>query len=115
MPADWGNALGNDFRGVVRYTRTFNRPTNLDPHEHVWLVIERPRSSGNVELNGEELGLAVHDYPWRYDITRLLGDFNKLTIVVRHPQSDRYHSLEPGIDDLPGGLFGEVRLEIIDE
>src|SRR5688572_10261437 len=56
MPADWGEALGNDFLGVVRYSRTFNRPTNLDPHEEVWLVVEPPRSLGVVHLNGQELG-----------------------------------------------------------
>ncbi len=103
MPADWGGVLGPDFLGTVRYTRTFNCPTNLEAHEHVWLVVEPPRSSGAVRLNGHELGLVrLGESAGRFDITALLKQHNAVEIDVEH--------LDPGSS--AGGLVGEVRLEI---
>lgn len=112
MPADWAAVLGRDFFGLVRYTRNFNRPTNLEPHERVWLVVEPPRSHGRVFLDGELLGEARYGTPAaRFDITPLLKDHNSVEVLVAHPSfADGGHSIEPA--DLPGGLVGEVRLEI---
>src|SRR3990172_10837531 len=56
MPADWCESMGPDFLGVVRYRRTFQKPTGLDSGEQVWLLVEPPRSCGRVCLNAETLG-----------------------------------------------------------
>jgi hypothetical protein len=117
MPADWGEALGGDFLGRVRYTRTFNRPTNLEPHEWVWLCVEPPRSCGLVHLNGQQLGrVSQGEAAKRFEITQLLHDFNRLAIEVRYPKLDEKGCLMNGGNiAASGGLVGEVWLEIIDE
>jgi hypothetical protein len=114
MPADWSGICGNEFLGRVRYHRVFQTPTGLESGERVWLVIEPPRSRGVVTLNRKRLGEVVWGaQPGRYHITDLLEDHNRLEIVVEHPLLDE--TLQCGDDDrtlLPGGLVGEVRLEI---
>ncbi len=40
MPSVWGQSLGRDFRGRVRFLRSFGRPTRLEPGEQVWLVVD---------------------------------------------------------------------------
>src|SRR4051794_4944409 len=59
MPADWKETLGQDFRGRVRYTRHFNCPTGLEPHDRVWLVLEGVDARGEVILNSARLGPAA--------------------------------------------------------
>lgn len=114
MPADWGGVLGRDFLGIVRYTRNFNRPTGLDPRGRVWLVVEGPRSCGLVRVNDTVLGNArFGSEAARYDITALLKDHNAVVIDVGHPELDddgRARDRERRLE--PGGLVGEVRLEI---
>lgn len=110
MPADWTETLGADFRGTVRYTRTFHQPTGLEPGQQVWLVIEGVTSSGAVTLNDTRLpdcGSTAHDSQvdspfWRQEIQHLLSANCQLIIDVTHPLDA----------ELPGGLTGEVRLEI---
>src|SRR5687768_17037492 len=84
MPADWAAVLGASFFGLVRYQRTFQKPTGLESGERVWLVVEAPRSRGSVELNGMQLGEAGG----RFDITEYLEDHNRLEILVEHPAID---------------------------
>lgn len=109
MPSDWAASLGDDFLGCVCYRRTFQKPTGLDSGERVFLVVEPPRSRGVVSLADEELGEVHHGGPpGRFDITDRLDDHNRLEIVVEHPaDGDAGGALSP-----PGGLTGEVRLEI---
>jgi hypothetical protein len=116
MSADWSEALGPDFLGVVRHSRNFNRPTNLEPHERVWLVVEPPRSCGVVWMNGTELGhVRSGAPPGRFDITPFLMDHNAVVIEVAHPELDEErHALESGSVLITGGLVGEVRLEIVE-
>jgi hypothetical protein len=113
MPADWCETLGPDFLGVARYMRNFNRPTNLSS-ERVWLVVEPPRSCGRVQVNGRELGYARFGSPAaRFDITPLLKDHNLVEIDVEHPElDDQGNAPDDGSVFTPGGLVGEVRLEI---
>jgi hypothetical protein len=114
LPADWSEAFGADFWGVVRYRRTFRRPTNLEPHQRVWLVVEPPRSLGTIRLNGQTLGVVCFGAPaGRFDVTGTLADANALQIDVAHPEldGDGVPSNEPGYD-APGGLVGAVQLEI---
>ena len=88
MPADWCEPLGPDYLGVVRYSRKFNRPTNLSD-ERVLLVVEPPRSCGRVFVNGRDLGYVRFGAPaGRFDITPLLKDHNAVVIEVEHPELD---------------------------
>jgi hypothetical protein len=114
MPADWSESFGPRFLGRVRYVRTFQKPTGLDAGERVWLVVEPPRSLGTVRLANQMLGTVRIDEPaGRFDITSLLADRNTLEIVVEHPMLDeQYHPTDAAAICLPGGLIGEVRLEI---
>ena len=113
MPADWCEPLGPEFLGVVRYSRKFNRPTNLSD-DRVWLVVEPPRSCGHVFVNGRELGYVRFGAPaGRFDITALLQDYNAICIEVEHPElDDAGNAPDDGSVYIPGGLIGEVRLEI---
>ena len=113
MPADWSATLGPDFVGVVRYARNFQRPTGLEPGDKVWLVVEPPRSTATVRLADQDLGTVSHGEPAaRFDITQLMADHNDLEIVVRHSKFDEDHPTGRDPLDAPGGLVGEVRLEI---
>jgi hypothetical protein len=113
MPADWWETMGHDFLGVVRYSRKFNRPTNLE-QDRVWLVVEPPRSCGLVRVNGHELGYVRFGAPaGRFDITPLLNNHNSVVINVEHPAlDDAGNAPNDGSIFVPGGLVGEVRLEI---
>ena len=103
VPSDWAELLGADFLGRARYTRRFNCPTNLDPHECVWLVFDGVNEEARVTLNGQPLGrFTDRDCPHELEITRLLVPHNLLVVEV---------CLRTASDDC-GGLVGEVRLAI---
>ena len=114
MPADWSTVYGSDFRGRVCYRRTFQMPTGLDEGQRVWLAVEPPLSIGIVSLGGEMLGTIRHSGPaGRYDVTCRLQEHNYLEIIVEHPPlDDRLSQNDDDTARLPGGLVGEVRLEI---
>lgn len=124
MPADWAATCGEDFWGRVGYLRTFQKPTGLESGERVFLVVEPPRSRGCVLLSrtsavnawsdGILLGeVECGDAPGRFEITELLDEHNRLEIVVDHPALDAAsRANDDGGTCLPGGLVGEVRLEI---
>ena len=116
MPADWCATLGRDFLGVVRFSRNFNLPTNLGPNERVWLVVEPPRSCGRVRVNDQACGcVRFGAAAGRFDITPFLKDFNRVEVDVEHPNlGDDRCALDDGSALVPGGLVGEVRLEIED-
>ncbi len=96
LPGAWSELVGDDFRGLVRYCRAFNRPTNLEPHERVWLVLAGLPGEMTLQLNGRPLEGDASGEPRRFDITPLLALHNKLSIETADP----------------GGIAGEVRLEI---
>jgi hypothetical protein len=105
MPADWGEVFGREFLGRVRFHRNFNLPTGLAAGDKVWLVVEPPRSQATVHVAGELLGqVAIDEQPARFEISQLLATHNLLEIVVEHAAADA--------ELRPGGLVGEVRLEI---
>jgi hypothetical protein len=110
LPADWGAELGQGFYGRVRYTRRFNRPTNLDPSERVWLVIDGVDARGDYAINGHKLGtIDGYALPSASDITSLLAPSNVLEIEIEC----RADSIpRPGRAGLAGGPIGDVRLEI---
>jgi hypothetical protein len=115
MPADWCGTMGHDFLGAVRHSRKFNRPTNLE-RDRVCLVVEPPRSCGLVRVNRQVLGyVRFGSAAGRFDITELLEDHNVVEIDVEHPElDDNGNALDDGCAQVPGGLVGEVRLEIED-
>jgi hypothetical protein len=117
MPADWGAALGDDFLGRVRYVRTFHAPPSLQFDERVWLVVEPQRSAARVMLVDELLGVvAAGGPPQRFDITHRLSPDNRLEIFVDHPAIADGQEVAGEFAALPpGGLVGEVRLEIEEE
>jgi hypothetical protein len=115
IPCDWGAELGRDFRGRVCYRRQFNRPSGLDSHERVWLVVEGADARGSVALNGRRLGevdgYALHS---EFDVTEWVDAHNELALEVElqceEPGGISLH--RPGRELKPGGPFGEVRLEV---
>ena len=114
MPADWSATCGADFLGRVRYRRTFHRPTDLDSGERVFLVVEPARSSACVTLKGALVGVVYSGEPaGRFEITDRLEEDNRLEIIVDYPALDFMKSTvgDPSLLP-PGGLVGEVRLEI---
>jgi hypothetical protein len=116
LPADWGLTLGPDFRGRARYTRRFGLPTNLEPHEKVWLVVEGVDYFGSLALNDTPLG-EMTGYlgpPAEFHVTSLLSERNVLTLEVELPACEATPAspVRPGREHLPGGPIGEVRLEI---
>lgn len=101
VPGSWEKVLGADFIGTARYTRHFNRPTGLDPHERVWLCCAGARQRASIQLNGQPIGECAHEQGAQIDVTELLVPRNTLVIDVT-----------TDVVDPPGGLTGEVRLEI---
>ncbi len=88
---------------------TFQKPTGLEEGERVFLVVEAAWSWGVVALSRKRLG----EVPGRFEITAVLEDHNQLEIVVEHPALDAAGAVKDDAHtDLPGGLVGEVRLEI---
>ena len=114
MPANWADAFGPGFLGRVRYVRTFQKPTGLESGGRVFLVVSPPQSEGCILLGGQLLGFV---YPGesaqRFDITERLDSHNTVEIFVDHPALDELRSKVGDPAALPpGGLVGEVRLEI---
>jgi len=103
MPFDWENLCGN-VSSTATFVRRFHCPTNLDPHEEVWIVLSGVRGTGSVSLNGHHLhdfdsnGLAVE-----CPVTSHLIPFNLLEIQI---------TVDPETHDQPRGLFLPVILEI---
>ena len=115
VPCDWGDSLGHDFRGRVRYRRSFNPPGSLDAHERVWLVVTGADARGDVSLNATRLG-EVRGYAIgaSFDITALVAARNEITLDVELPAhgGSEDEPLRPGRETLPGGPIGDVYLEI---
>ncbi|HEV3024990.1 MAG TPA: hypothetical protein VGX76_21095 [Pirellulales bacterium] len=115
LPADWGATLGREFRGRVRYRRRFNRPSGLEGHERVWLVVEGADACASATMNGRELG-AVLGYALgaEFHVTGLFEASNELALDVELPDvaARGVTILRPGRERKAGGPLGEVRLEV---
>ena len=113
VPADWSEVLGADTPGPVRFSRHFQAPARLEPHERLFLVVGGIDAAGTVRVNGTELAEITGGYPHRssYDITALLAPRNLLEIdVLVPPEALRY-----GRDGQAGGLVREIALEVRSE
>ena len=80
MPTDWAETLGNDFRGRVRCTRHFGKPTGLHDRSLVMLVMEHAVTQ--VTLNGQQL---TESSPRQFDVTDHLPPRNELCVDVTLP------------------------------
>jgi hypothetical protein len=104
MPRDWQSLFGSD-AGCATFSRRFHRPTNLEPHEQVVIVLTGVGGRGTLSLNGEVLSEFASDAEAvEADVTQRLQAFNVLEVCV---------CFDPGlVPQRPGGLFAPVVLEI---
>jgi len=103
MPADWQSLFG-DRAGRARFSRRFNRPTNLEPHERVLIVLEHPVGRARLQLNDHELDTVSHaTESARFDVTGILKPMNELVIDIE---------LNPTRHANPGELWRAVAIEI---
>ena len=104
MPTDWQSLFGN-MRGTARFRRHFHRPTNLEPHERVFIVFDGVGGTGHVELNGQRLGNVDLQNPQvDFDVTDCLSQSNSLVVELQCGTGD---------DELQArGLWGPVAVEI---
>ena len=104
MPSEWRSEFG-DIAGTVRFCRHFNKPTNLDADESVFIVLTGFGGEGTASLNGTQLGtIADGESQAEFDITRHLKQGNQLALEIE---------FDPGSNvTRPGGLWGPVVLEI---
>lgn len=88
---------------MIEHRRHFNPPTELDPREEIWLVVDNAPRKGSVALNGRVLG-SLDREPARseFEITKQLATRNEITIQMPS------ESTEPELTS----PFGDVSLEI---
>ena len=104
MPCEWRNVFGL-VCGTAEFRRKFHKPTNLESHESVVIVLTEVGGQGKASLNGVSLGefSSAGDLV-EFEITNSLSPFNELMIEV---------AFDPSADeDLKGGLYGVTALEI---
>lgn len=113
MPADWSDTLGEDFRGRVRYTRRFGRPSGLEAEDRVSLVLSGIRGRATVCLGAQLLGeLAWEQQTAAFEVTSLLLARNELIVEVELPRVADTQDTPESPAAQSGGLFGEVYLQI---
>jgi hypothetical protein len=104
MPQDWSTLFGH-CSGTVEFARRFHRPTNLEPHESVMLVLSEVRGTGAIRLNNQPVGeFTAYGDSIEFEITTLMNSFNELIIKIMFAPK-----AEP---ERTGGLSGAVALEI---
>ena len=83
LPAAWRDLFG-ERAGSARFARRFNRPTNLDPDERVWIVLTDVPEDVRVQVNGLPLAAESRFQGERaFDATSVLQDHNLLEIELR--------------------------------
>lgn len=104
MPMSWRELFGAE-SGRVEFRRKFNMPTNLEAHEHVWIVFDGIGGESTVSVNRELLGhIAADQSNAEFEITSLLNVHNELCVAL---------SFDPArVPPELGGLWGPVALEI---
>lgn len=78
IPADWEKCFGKT-PGTVRWSRRFQKPTNLEPTERV--MIAAPTLAGVQAVRINEVSLPLDDQPeagFRFDVTEMLEPTNNL-------------------------------------
>jgi len=107
FPCHWDDWLGAEFRGRVQLVRKFNLPTNLEPDQAVWLIVDSVQQNGSFKLNGHTIGSwNSGDPPFRSNVRHRLLPANELVVIAELP-------LAPDSETTgTGGFIGSVRLEI---
>ncbi len=104
LPASWQSHLDANVTHA-EFRRSFNLPTNLEAHEHVWIVFRELGLQARVSLNRVFLGCAEPDATdIEFEITPHLLPRNVLTVEFTTDQ--------PVTDLEPRGLWEPVALEI---
>jgi hypothetical protein len=104
MPATWQSLFG-DAAGRARFRRRFNRPTNLDADERVFLVFDGISGAAEISLNGHGLGAVTGAaFSAEFEATPLLEPANVLLVELVFNPADH--------PEQPGGLWAPVALEI---
>lgn len=105
LPASWQTIFEGSSGGRAEFRRTFNQPTNLESHEHVWIVFQGVRGAACVDINRQRLGgIDIDQETAEFEITPYLALHNELVVQLT------FDVVTP--PDLPGGLWGPVALEI---
>lgn len=103
VPVCWRDLFGEE-KKRVRFIRTFNTPTNLDPRDRLFIVV--PEQAGELhrlQLNATRQ-VADAASPLRFEVTASLKDFNRLEIEL---------DVDPAaLPEGRGGLWQPVVLEI---
>lgn len=104
MPCEWRLIFGAA-AGTARFRRKFHKPTNLESHEVVKIVLTEIRGSGTVSLNGDHLAdFSSSGEAVEIEITPFLNPFNELSIDLK---------FDPIVNSaVQGGLFGVTAIEI---
>lgn len=103
MPSSWQSAFG-ETAGRIRFSRRFQRPTNLDADEQVHIAFDGIGGAAVLFLNNVQIGqLQDSEETVSFDITAGLKASNELTVELTYaPQ--QHHG--------PGGLHRPVAIEI---
>ncbi len=105
MPASWQLIFEGTSCDRAEFRRKFNQPTNLEPHEHVWIVFQGVSGAARVDINQQRLGeISVEEITAEFEITPHLSLHNELVVQLTF-----WIGSPP---DQPGGLWGPVALEI---
>ncbi len=108
LPASWQTIFPGSNCGRAEFRRKFNQPTNLEAHEHVWIVFQGVRGAAWVDFNGQRLGgIDIGEETAEFEITPHLWRHNELVVQLTF-----WVGSPP---DQPGGLWGPVALEIRSE
>lgn len=103
LQAAWQSAAA----GAV-WTRSFGRPTGIDPGDRIWLVIEAPKACA-AKLNGRPLPVVVGVMAaWRHDVTAELLERNDLRLEFDAPSDVESVTARSPLPD----ALGLVALEI---
>lgn len=103
VPVCWRD-LFEEEKKTVRFIRTFNTPTNLDPSDRLFIVV--PEQAG--EVRSLQLNATAQEAdpasPLRFEVTASLKDFNRLEIEL---------TVDPAtLPEDRGGLWQPILLEI---
>jgi hypothetical protein len=121
-PRRWSDVLGPDFRGCVRLTRRFHRPTGLETESKLWLVVGDLIWPTEIRLGersiawinpGGDAGDSPSKEPARVEIERIVASENKLTALVTAPPISAGHGTTISeASASPLDWLGQVWLEI---
>lgn len=117
VPHTWnavdGQDGGNDYwRGTCVYERGFPKP-EFGPDQRVYLEFRGVNASARVELNGKEAGAHDGGYStFRWDVTDILQEENRLTVHVDNSVNDRVYPQKADFT-FYGGIYRDVLLLIV--